>query len=155
MFLPANTVKSQSLYKVLSITVVFLLYIAAIGSLVSVLLCRMILLTINLFLVRTRRRFDVNTTLFWRQECCYNFETTSCVYWAVPSTHTTSFWRSYAVIPTFRTLFFLCFLIFYVVSFICTSYFGYFETYLISITEEDGGLCYIIKVDFLKVGIRN
>ena len=29
----------------------------------------------------TRRRFDVDTTLFGRQQRCYNVETTSCDYW--------------------------------------------------------------------------
>ena len=33
--------------------------------------------------VRTRRRFDVDTTLFGRQQRCYNVETTSCAYWEV------------------------------------------------------------------------
>ena len=31
--------------------------------------------------VITRRRFDVDTTLFGRQQRCYNVETTSCACW--------------------------------------------------------------------------
>ena len=33
--------------------------------------------------VSTRRRFDVGTTLFGRQQRCYNVETTSCAYWVL------------------------------------------------------------------------
>ena len=33
--------------------------------------------------VSTRCRFDVDTTLFGRQQRCYNVETTPCAYWGV------------------------------------------------------------------------
>ena len=33
--------------------------------------------------VSTRRRFDVVTTLYGRQQRCYNVETTSCALWDV------------------------------------------------------------------------